>query len=98
MDVYCLMNNIMVAVIKIDMMLTLLTDCCEETSHKKIRVSSLSNLAGGPGSSGSWSTQINCHLISLIYSFPGFVVAEMWAVATRLQHSSQEAHSYTPNI
>ena len=40
MDVYCLMNNIMVAVIKIDMMLTLLTDCCKESSHKKIRVSS----------------------------------------------------------
>ena len=84
MDVYCLMNNIMVAVIKIDMMLTLLTDCCKESSHKKIRVSSLSNLAGGPGSSGSWSTQINCRLISLIYSFPGFVVAEMWAVGTDL--------------
>ena len=30
----------MVAVIKIDMMLTLLTDCCKESSHKKIRVSS----------------------------------------------------------
>ena len=40
MDVYCLMNNIMVAVIKIDMMLTLLTDCCKESSHMKIRVSS----------------------------------------------------------
>ena len=34
------MNNVMATVIKIDMMLTLLTDCCKESSHKKIRVSS----------------------------------------------------------
>ena len=38
---YLMNNNHLVAVIKIDMMLTLLTDCLEEGSHQEIRVGTL---------------------------------------------------------